>query len=102
MTSTLNLNFGIDARTYKGTHFREMRELIGGTYYKDPFDSNATVDKNASSYWNVTKVTPVANRIAYDNDGLVDYYGTFGQVEYSKINFQHLLKDLYHVQIMVV
>ena len=81
---TSNLNFGVDARTYKGTHFREMRELIGAAYYKDPFNANATVDANATSYWNVTKVTPVTNRVAYDYDGLVDYYGTFGQLEYSK------------------
>ena len=84
LSNTLNLNFGIDARTYKGTHFREMRDLVGGAFYKDPFNAKATVDANANSYWDVTKVTPVTNRVAYDYDGLVDYYGTFGQLEYSK------------------
>ena len=84
LSKTLNLNFGVDARTYKGTHFREMRDLVGGAFYKDPFNAKATVDANANSYWDVTKVTPVTNRVAYDYDGLVDYYGTFGQLEYSK------------------
>jgi outer membrane receptor protein involved in Fe transport len=84
LSNTLNLTFGIDARTYKGTHFREMRNLLGGSFYKDVFTTKATVDPNSSSYWDVTSVTPVNNRIAYDNDGLVDYYGSFGQLEYSK------------------
>lgn len=78
-----NLTLGVDARTYKGEHFREMRELIGGAYYADPFTPNATVDPNSTSYYNVTKVTPANNRIAYDNDGKVGYAGTFGQIEYA-------------------
>ena len=86
LTDNLNLTFGVDARTYKGTHFREMRDLIGGSYYKDLFVTKATVDANASDYIDITKITPANNRVAYDNDGLVDYYGTFGQLEYSKNN----------------
>ena len=84
LTDNLNLTLGVDARTYKGTHFREMRDLIGGSYYKDIFTPNATVDPNASDYIDITKITPENNRVAYDNDGLVDYEGTFGQLEYSK------------------
>ena len=84
LTKELNLTFGVDGRTYKGTHFREMRDLIGGSFYKDPMSPTSTVDDNVSSYYNVTKVTPVANRVAYDYDGLVDYLGTFGQLEYTK------------------
>jgi outer membrane receptor protein involved in Fe transport len=84
LSSTLNLTFGVDGRTYKGTHFREMRDLVGGAYYKDPMSPTATVDENSSSYVNVFKVTPVTNRVAYDYDGLVDYLGTFGQLEYTK------------------
>ena len=84
LTKELNLTFGVDGRTYKGTHFREMRDLVGGSFYADPMSPKATVDANVSSYYNVTKVTPVANRVAYDYDGLVDYLGTFGQLEYTK------------------
>ena len=84
LSNTLDLTFGLDARTYKGEHFREMRDLIGGSYYKDIFTPNATVDASASDYFDISKVTPTANRIAYDNDGLVRYGGTFGQLEYSK------------------
>ena len=84
LTNTLNFNFGFDGRTYKGTHFREMRELIGGAFYKDPMSPLARLDANRNSYWDVTSVTPVENRVAYDYDGLVDYYGLFTQLEYSK------------------
>jgi outer membrane receptor protein involved in Fe transport len=84
LSKTLNLTLGVDGRTYVGTHFREMRNLIGGSYYKDIFNTAATVDANASDFININKVTPTNNRIAYDNDGLVKYAGTFGQLEYSK------------------
>ena len=84
LSNTLDLTFGLDGRSYKGTHFREMRDLVGGVYYKDLFNTMARVDANASDYIDITKVTPTNNRIAYDNDGLVDYGGTFGQLEYSK------------------
>jgi outer membrane receptor protein involved in Fe transport len=81
---SFDLTLGIDGRTYKGEHFREVRDLIGGKFYKDAMTPTATIDQYSSSYWNVFQVTPAKNRIAYDNDGLVDYYGTFGQIEYSK------------------
>ena len=84
LSNTLDLTFGLDARSYKGTHFREMRDLIGGSYYKDIFNTKVTVDPNASDYIDIRKITPTNNRIAYDNDGLVKYGGTFGQLEYSK------------------
>lgn len=84
LSNTLDLTFGLDARSYVGTHFREMRDLVGGSYYKDIFNLKATVDPNASDYIDIRKVTPTGNRIAYDNDGLVKYGGTFGQLEYSK------------------
>ena len=84
LTKELNFTVGVDGRTYKGTHFREMRDLVGGSFYKDPFTPKATVDANASSYYDVTKVTPVTNRVAYDYDGLVNYLGTFSQLEYTK------------------
>ena len=84
LSNTLDLTLGLDARSYKGTHFREMRDLIGGSYYKDIFNTKVTVDPNASDYIDIRKITPTNNRIAYDNDGLVKYGGTFGQLEYSK------------------
>jgi outer membrane receptor protein involved in Fe transport len=84
LTKTLDLTLGLDARYYLGEHFREVRDLIGGTLWKDNTNGLVGVHENASNYGNVLKVTPVDQRVAYDNDGLVKYGGLFGQVEYSK------------------
>jgi len=63
-----NLKFigGLDARYYKGEHYREVRDLLGGNYWEDKVTPKATV----------------GDRIAYDNDGTVFYMGLFGQLEY--------------------
>lgn len=93
LNDNFDLTLGVDARSYVGEHFREVRDLLGGTHwtetYKYAVDGNLgrntamTVDRNATSYWNVFGVTPYENRIAYDNDGIVKYIGGFGQLEYS-------------------
>jgi hypothetical protein len=67
LNENLNLIAGIDARHYKGEHYREVRDLLGGSYW---------VDK-------VTPQAQVGDRIAYDNDGLVTYGGAFAQLEMS-------------------
>ena len=85
------LSFGLDARTYKGEHFREVRDLMGGNDWQEAFkyavdgdggrSKTRTVDPNSTALWFVK--TPAANRIAYDNDGKNTYAGLFGQVEYN-------------------
>ncbi len=70
LTDNMKLIAGIDARHYKGEHYREVRNLLGGAYWAD-------------------KVTPkaqVGDRIAYDNDGLVTYGGAFAQLELTTGN----------------
>jgi hypothetical protein len=67
LNDNLNLIAGIDARHYKGEHYREVRDLLGGAYWAD----------------NVTPQAQVGDRIAYDNDGLVTYGGAFAQLEMS-------------------
>lgn len=75
---------GVDARSYKGEHFREVSNLLGGTQYSDRTNGLVGVHPNASDFINPFKVTPEDQRVAYDNDGLVKYLGGFGQIEYSK------------------
>jgi iron complex outermembrane receptor protein len=94
-----DLTLGIDGRHYKGEHFREVRDLLGGEYWNEEFryavdgvagrDQIRTVDDNSTSLWYGR--TPFENRIAYDNDGLVTYGGVFGQAEYSKDNLSAFL-----------
>ena len=93
LTSNLELKAGLDARKYKGEHFREVRNLLGGNQWTESFrysvdgiagrNQERVVDDNSSSYWNVFSVTPFDNRIAYDNDGKVSYIGGFSQLEYT-------------------
>ncbi len=73
--STLKYNFtdrllftgGIDGRFYVGEHYREVRDLVGGNYW---------YDKKFGA-------TRVGDKIAYWNDGIVNYGGLFAQLEYT-------------------
>ena len=80
----VDLTLGSDARSYRGEHFREVRDLLGGSARYDGVNGLVGVHEYASNYGNVFHVTPVDQRVAYDNDGLVKYAGLFGQAEYSK------------------
>ncbi len=62
------LTTGIDMRHYKGEHYREVRDLLGGSYWLDPKFG----------------VSRVGDKIAYWDDGIVSYAGLFAQLEYTK------------------
>ena len=78
LTEEFNLLVGIDGRSYVGEHYREVRNLLGGDIFIESM-SNA-VDGVAGR----SQISRVGDKIAYDNDGLVNYGGLFGQIEYSK------------------
>ncbi|MFD1161603.1 MULTISPECIES: TonB-dependent receptor [Hwangdonia] len=63
---------GLDWRSYKGIHFREVTDLLGGQYATDDSDVN---DPN--------KVLQVGDKFSYFNDGIVGWLGAFGQVEHD-------------------
>ncbi len=65
-------SFGLDARTYKGEHYREVYDLLGADYYIDLANRNQVSGKKT-----------VGDKIEYYNDGLVRWLGGFGQAEYS-------------------
>lgn len=76
-TKELQFSGGIDYRYYKGTHYQEIRDLLGGDYYVNGADKN-----------NASPVARKGDKISlntYNNhrDGLVQWGGAFGQVEYS-------------------
>lgn len=84
LNDNLDLTLGIDARSYKGEHFREVRDVFGNYQWNDGVNGLVGVHPYASNYGNVFHVVPQDQRVAYDNDGLVKYAGLFGQLEYSK------------------
>jgi len=83
LTDNIDLTLGVDGRYYKGEHFREVRSLLGAEFYNDRTNGPVGVAEEATSYINVFEVTPPEERVSYDNDGIVKYFGGFGQVEYS-------------------
>lgn len=101
-SDNLSLTVGVDARTYRGEHFREVRDLMGGSHWTElykytvDYSRNSTVSsfgdggirdhlkyphKNRTSLF--FNKTPQNQRIAYDNDGIHRYAGLHGQLEYS-------------------
>lgn len=68
-----DLTGGIDLRYYKGEHFREVLDLMGGEYIIDDSNDNEP-----------DKVAREGDKIGYYNDGLVAWQGFFGQLEYSQ------------------
>ncbi|WP_294313267.1 TonB-dependent receptor plug domain-containing protein [uncultured Chryseobacterium sp.] len=101
VTDHLNFTVGIDTRYYYGYHYQVVSDLLGGSAYRDSANKNLWVPNNnnflqpgynyvsntskAEANWNPFggKIDPIENRIGYNNDGEVLWYGGFGQLEYS-------------------
>ncbi|APX99095.1 TonB-dependent receptor [Lacinutrix venerupis] len=73
LSDNIVLLSGLDYRNYKGIHFTEVTDLLGGQYALDDSDVN-----------NPNNQAQVGDKIFYDNDGKVNWIGAFTQAEYSK------------------
>ncbi len=72
LTNEIKLSAGVDGRYYKGEHYREVTDLLGGQFYLDD-----GVDVN-----NLNKIATEGDKIAYYNDGLVSWGGAYITGEY--------------------
>ncbi|MEL0643687.1 TonB-dependent receptor [Olleya sp. Ti.3.14] len=91
ISETLNLNFGADVRTYNGVHFRGVNEFIGG---QTSLSANSTFLGDytiTDTYGGINPWGMVFNpntdanqRLGYNYEETITYYGVFGQLEYSK------------------
>lgn len=72
----LTFSGGIDLRRYKGEHYEEIYNLMGGDYYMDYGNKNRP--KDTQLY--------VGDKINYNNDGIVQWGGFFAQMEYKAGN----------------
>ena len=86
----MNLDFGIDARTYKGYHYTVVNDLLGGNEYFDNTNVNTPNRRLTTTYgtdvqWNVFQNKDY-EKIAFNSTGNVKWYGAFTQLEYSKDN----------------
>ncbi len=72
VNENLKTQFGIDWRTAEIEHYREVRDLLGGSYFiktSDAFNPNAKVG--------------LGDKIAYNFTNTVDWGGLFAQAEYK-------------------
>ena len=82
---------GVDGRTYRGYHYRIVSDLLGNRSYTDNSNVNykpnvVSTTFNALPNWNPFggKTNDIKDQIIYSNDGVVNWLGGFGQLEYTK------------------
>ena len=99
LTDKLTLDFGLDFRTYRGIHYQNVNHLLGSTGYQDttgPIVNGVAGSGNINdpnrilygTYQSTPSFNPFFNvdhqqKVNYNNDGLVNWYGAFTQLEYS-------------------
>ena len=67
---------GVDARYYKGDHYRTVYDLLEGAGVQNQTENNSRIAANT--------ILQEGDRITYDNAGLVRWGGVFGLLEYKK------------------
>jgi hypothetical protein len=77
VSKNLEVSGGIDFRYYEGRHYQRIQDLLGGDYFVDK------LDKNAASPMKRVGDRVAKNTFNADRDGLVQWSGAFGQVEYT-------------------
>lgn len=77
LSDQLTLTAGIDARSYRGLHYRRVEDLLGLAAYLDK------TDVNNPQHYVTDEGREDGNEIAYNDDGLVHWLGLYGQLEYS-------------------
>ena len=91
LNENLNLSGGFDLRYYKGEHYRELYDLLGGEAYLDENGNNALGYKPRYNNPSTTRYKKVGDKIYYHNDGLVKWYGGFFQAEYITPNWSSFI-----------
>ncbi len=88
LTEKITLDFGVDARTYIGYHFRNINDRLGASVYTDNTDINNPGRSLYQTYAANPSLNPFTNiknqeKIEYNNNGYVRWLGAFTQLEYS-------------------
>ncbi|NHN27121.1 TonB-dependent receptor plug domain-containing protein [Flavobacterium jejuense] len=106
-TDELTFNAGFDLRTYKGTHFRQITDLLGADYFLDNGNVNIPNNQISATYdsnpWSALfNYADEGERYAWDYDERITYGGVFSQIEYSNDKFsaffQGALSNQSHVR----
>ena len=90
INDNLSATVGFDGRTYKGLHYRIVTDFLGNNSYTDTSNVNNTPNVITNAFttnpsWNPFggKVNDIKDQLGYNNDGLVNWLGGFGQLEYT-------------------
>lgn len=75
----LSVSGGVDARYYKGMHYRTIYDLYGGDYYQETRITNYNRNIKDTLY--------EGDKFGYNYNGYVTYAGAFGLVEYKLKDF---------------
>jgi outer membrane receptor protein involved in Fe transport len=73
VNDNLTISGGLDARSYVGSHWYQVDDLLGGQFFLD----------NESDTFAFGKPLKVGDRYNKDYDGIVNRYGLFAQAEYQ-------------------
>jgi len=111
LSESLILDFGIDARTYTGYHFRTVNDRIGADGYQANLATSSTpvagtyvandVNNPLRTLYETYSASPSLNpwtdvkdqeKIEYNNNGNVRWLGAFTQLEYSRDNLSAFLQ----------
>ncbi|WP_346238174.1 TonB-dependent receptor [Niabella insulamsoli] len=102
LSKKLNLNLGIDLRTYKGTHYRQVANFLGLNGWNEtwnlkgedhqsssanPLVKNVTESLKADPWVAFFNTAGQEQRIDYDYSENISYGGVFGQLEYTEEKF---------------
>lgn len=71
-----NFSTGLDMRSYRGIHYREVYDLVGGDYFIDDADRNT-----------LSPIKRVGDKYGYSNDGVIRWFGSFAEAEYKGGNW---------------
>lgn len=78
--TALTFTFGVDGRYYKGIHYREVYDLLGGDYYINTSNKNQPSGMGNLQH----SIKREGDKITYYNDAYVYWGGLFSQAEFKK------------------
>ena len=81
ITGEWTLSGGVDLRTYRGEHYREVYDLLGGSFFLDNSNRNKPWDQHLFE----------GDKILYNNDSKVRWGGLFVQAEFKRGNWAAFL-----------
>lgn len=79
VNDSFSISAGLDWRTAKIDHYREVRDLLGGSYYIPATGQYSDFDPNGA-----TSRLGLGDKVDYNNTNNVDWLGLFAQGQYEK------------------